>query len=352
MEQGNMLLQGASDANDRIRDQNSLNTKEFGKLKTADEEKEEAKTYYHGTMDAVSGQHLLSSAYATGSRMKNLGTSYGGLASRDLSSAKFSTITNVKSGIGSIGDKVSSVSDKVGSSIKAVGAKSMGLEDGLGEAKGPVALVPTAAGGKALGAEGSASIGVQSSADLSDAQKASASAGAFGSKSEAVGSLAEKSAGGTATGSLSERGIQYATGAEIGSAANVGLGKVLGNVGGAIDVVKDFENIGKKGGFLGGTGASKGDEWSNALTIGGSALDVASIALPFLAPLAALTQLAGAGIGTYESIKDSGKKEAQDTSNYKANQTNQELPPSLAGTGFLASQQSNPMKMISGSTSF
>jgi len=340
LEQGNQLLRGARDANDSIRDQNNANTRTWeGTTKPMDDAAKEGEAWYHGIGTSVAAQHFSKSAYDTGQRMKNLGKggkalSYGELASMDSRNvgnslsglgqgAVNNTISSVKSGI-------STASNKVGATISSVGKSSMGLDDGIDSvskyvpAVKPVSVVkPSVDSVKP----------VKPAEDISNA-------------------TSETSVAGTSEGTLGEKAIEKVTGAEVGSAMNVGLGKVAGNIGGAIDVVKDFENIGKKGGFLGGTGATTGDEISNALTIGGSALDIASIALPFLAPIAAGVSLIGAGVGTYEGIKDADDKENNDKANYTSHQISQEVAPSLAGTGFLASQQSNPTKLITGSSTF
>eukprot|EP01049_Picozoa_sp_SAG25_P015163 SAG25_NODE_2969_length_1289_cov_0.836975_2_plen_254_part_00 len=205
---------------------------------------------------------------------------------------------------------------------------------------------------------------VESSADLTTPTPAEPSpagpAGAAGGAGEGAGKTATtaitdagKGAAPVeekAAGTLFERGIQAATGgrAAVGSIANAGLGKVLGNVGGGIDIVKDFANIGSKGGFFGGTGATTGDEVSNALTVGGSVLDVASIALPFLAPIAGAVQIAGAIDGTYESVKDSQAQASATNASYQGDLKSDVVPPSLAGVGFLATAQSDPRKLIGG----
>ena len=250
----------------------------------------------------------------------------------------------------------------MGSTIANAGAKGMGLDSGLeiGD-KGYVAAAPalkvTAAGGDAVGGGFK---GVQTTADLSegDLKTASVNFGELSGKDSStiadVGKTGAAGAEGVAAegASVTEKIGGKLLGSEVGSVASKGLGKVVGNVGGAVDLYKDFENIGKKGGFFGGTGTTGVDEASNIATLAGSALDVASMALPFLAPVAAAVQIGGAVLGTYSSIKDADDKTKNDKGTYEANQTNPEVPPSLASTGFLASAQSNPMKLNTGSGTF
>ena len=171
-----------------------------------------------------------------------------------------------------------------------------------------------------------------------------------GKVADDVGSLAKPVEAGA--GGFVEKGIAGLSGAEVGSVANKGLGKALGNIGGAIDVVKDFENIGKSGGFFGGSGTTKGDEVSNALTVAGSVLDIGSFFLPFLAPVASVVQIAGAIDGTYQSVKDAGNKAQTAKGDYQSDIKPAVAPPSLAGVGFLATSATDPHKLIGGSSAF
>jgi len=358
-EQANMLLRSGRDANDNIRDQNAAATRQWETVtKPEDEAEKEGKAWYHGIQDVGNVSAALKSAYDVNKKMKALNVSYTQLGAMEgralgnkIGSFTNATIDSVKSGISAAGEKV-------GATIENIGAKSMGLSEGIdfGEQgfKAAASFKPTVAGGLAKGTE-SGFVGVQSTADLTedDLKAAKVNFGELEGKAsstiEDAGKLVSGGAEGAAKqGGLVASGIARLTGAEVGTLANVGIAKGIANVGGAVDLYKDFENIGKKGGFLGGTGTSGMDEFSNALTIGGSALDIASLALPFLAPIAAAVQITGAGISTYDSIKESDTKENNDKGDYEKNQINYEVPPSLAGAGFLASTASDPHKMISG----
>ncbi len=354
--QANMLLRGARDANDNIRDQNAANTREWEKTKKIDEAEKEGQSWYHGVLDTAGAGTTMKSLYDTSQRIKTIGGgSYAKLARVDagkfankLSGGANATIDSVKSG-------VNAASEKVGATIENIGSKAMGLDSGLeiGEAGYTPApsFTPTEAGGLARGESGGF-VGVQSTADLSEEDLKNAKVN-FGeltpeavNTAEDVGKEAsiglEDLKGGT--GGVASKLL----GVEAKSVAGTALGKGIANVGGAIDLYKDFENIGKKGGFLGGTGTSTMDEVGNAVTIGATALDVAAVALPFLAPVAAVTQLVGAGISTYDAIKDSDDQESNDKGDYEKNQINYEVPPSLAGTGFLASAQTDNHKLTTG----
>jgi hypothetical protein len=372
MEQGNQLLDQATDANDAIRDANLQTTQTYNGQVSKNKEMAEGEEWYHGVTDAFGAHGAFQSVASTRARMADKGLSYSGLAAED--------VRNLASG--NIGKNVGKGAAKGAASA---GKVTTSLQQGLKDA----GQVETVAGG---GVQSSADLGfkagatvpgagnVESSADLTPAAPAEPSApgaaasaptepgpagagageGAAGGAGEGAGKTATTAitdAGkgaapveDKAAGTLFERGIQAATGgrAAVGSIANAGLGKVLGNVGGGIDIVKDFANIGSKGGFFGGTGATTGDEVSNALTVGGSVLDVASIALPFLAPIAGAVQIAGAIDGTYESVKDSQAQASATNASYQGDLKSQVVPPSLAGVGFLATTQSDPRKLIGG----
>ena len=129
-------------------------------------------------------------------------------------------------------------------------------------------------------------------------------------------------------------------------------GKALGNIGGAIDLVQDINSAAKGGDFFGGDGTSKLDEVGNGLTIAGSVLDVAGIALPFLEPFGLALTAAGALSSTAGSLGDEQDQEDKDKSNFQTNQPPAPVPQGAAGLGFVASAPTNPVKMITGSSSF
>lgn len=355
--QANMLLRGARDANDNIRDQNAANTREWEKTKKIDEAEKEGQAWYHGVLDTAGAGTTMKSIYDTGQRIKTIGGgSYAKLASVDAARVSNKIGSGVNATIDSVKSGVNAASEKVGSTIENIGAKAMGLDNGLdiGEAGYTPApsFTPTEAGGLAKGESGGF-VGVQSTADLTEDDLKSAKVNFGELRPEAVNTAEDvgKEAtlgledvkggvGGVATKLL---------GVEAKSIAGTALSKGVANVGGAIDLYKDFENIGKPGGFLGGTGTSTMDEVGNAVTIGATALDVAAVALPFLAPVAAVTQLVGAGISTYDAIHDADNQESDDKGDYQKNQINYEVPPSLAGTGFLASAQTDTHKLTTGS---
>ena len=353
MEQGNQLLQGAADANDAIRDRNAVNFDSYQKNLKQDKEMLQGEEWYHGVTDAIGGHGFLQTAYNTSQRMKNLGVGFGGLMKLDAVNA---------------GNRALQIGTETGSLVAGGVRNVAGAVDSIISA--PVSIAKAFTSKVPAVAETVAGGGVQSSADIanltSQGSKLAENAGNAGTQlaktTETAGNVISKAGGeatsvltktGSEAGSLGERAIQFMTGgrAAVGTIANAGLGKVVGNIGGGIDIVKDFENIGKDGGFFGGSGSSTGDEISNALTVGGTVLDIASLALPFLAPLAAGVQIAGAIDSTVQAVKDSQQQQQTDKGNYESATIQTQVPPSLAGVGFLASQASDPKKLIGGGSS-
>jgi len=129
-------------------------------------------------------------------------------------------------------------------------------------------------------------------------------------------------------------------------------GKALGNVGGAIDLVKDISAAAQGKNFFSGDGSSTLDEVGNGLTLAGSALDIAGIALPFLEPIGLALTAAGAISETAGSLEDQDDQEKANKDDFENNQPDAAVPRGAAGLGFVASAPSNPMKMITGSSSF
>ena len=324
MEQGNQLLQNSADANQEIRDENLKTKQDYKGKVTENKELARGEEWYHGVTDTLASHGAYKAYSETSKRMGERGLSglggYSELAGEDMGN-----IFKKSTGIGA---------DLAGAS--KTGQASEALEAGLtranqfrSEVPGPFKMVNSAG-----------NVAEEADTAITDTGKVA----------DDVGSLAKPVESGA--GSFVERGISNLTGAEVGSVASKGLGKALGNIGGAIDVVKDFDNIGKKGGFFGGSGTTKGDEVSNALTVAGSVLDIGSFFIPFLAPVAAAVQVAGAIDGTYQSVKDSGAKAQTAKGDYQKDIKSQIAPPSLAGVGFLATSSTDPHKLIGGSSAF
>ena len=138
-------------------------------------------------------------------------------------------------------------------------------------------------------------------------------------------------------------------GATIGKGALAAGGKVLGNIGGAIDVVKDIEAV-KKGGIsqiFAGSGTSGADEVGNAFQVVGGLMDVTGIG----APAGAIISGIGGIIGELGSSADDDKKEKAEADDAPTPQATL-ATANVGAIGGVASAQSNPMKMITGSGTF
>lgn len=327
MEQGNQLLEGAVSVNDKIADENKLNTQDYHKNQKTDKNTAEGEEWYHGVRDALGGHGVYQGVASTRARMASKGLSYGGLAAED--------IRTVGSRVGGAGADLAqaTVSGAKGIASSVTG----GLQKAGQVGKNVVGSVQKLTGV----AQPVEKVGQTSAEVATDVASKTASTGGKTGSSVLSSTEAGTEAGIEAGGEAGFKGI-----------AKAGLGKALGNIGGGIDIVKDFDNIGKKGGFFGGTGGTTGDEVSNALTVGGTVLDIASFALPFLAPIAAGVQIAGAIDGTYQSVKDSQKTASDTKGSYEADIKSSVVPPSLAGVGFLASQATDSHKLIGGSMTF
>ncbi len=421
MEQGNQLLEAATDANDNIRAENKVNFDNWQNKKKQDKEIGQGEDWFHGVTDVLGTHGAVASYYRQGKRAKELGLSYTGLAQKDISDAGSAIKKGVSDPIGSLKGAAQRAGDKavgIGKSIKGTffgtaggeGAGGSSSADAAGAPKqlspeeldadyqknqvqGPLESTPLSGGtddaGKLsdgstpLQAEGEGSMKTaspvrvgQSETPALTSSQARAPTAQAGEDAPAPSTTATPPAEGTVAPAAAEAGVKDAgtisedaekaggtfkggvisklTGAAEGSLAHTGLSKALGNVGGGIDIVKDFEGLGSGDSFFSGgkKNASTGDKISNALTVGGTALDIASIALPFLEPVAAAVSVAGAIDGTVQSVKDQKATQATDKGNYQKGIQATKIAPSLAGTGFLASAQTDSHKLIGGSSSF
>ena len=378
LEQGNQLLEAGADANDKIRDANLKTTQLYHNEKKGDTQKADEADWYHGVTDVLGGHGAYKALSQNSARMagKNLKgiSGFGRLALSDTKQAGVKlggaaadlaegTVNNVKGIANTISSGYESLrGDTSGQSFKGR-SPSISAEEPAFNGNVPDTVKISGGGGKGVVGDDTVlktqEITPRPSSgeipDIGSETFADIPVSGLDSSTKAPSTstpLADISEGVENKQSTFEKGISSITGTDAGSLARQGLGKSLSNIGGGIDIVKDFDNIGKKGGFFGGTGSSGGDKLSNALTVGGSVLDIASLALPFLAPIAGAVQVAGAIDGSYESIKDSQKTASNTKSNYQADLQKTNVSPSLAGTGFLASQATDSHKLIGGSSSF
>ena len=155
-----------------------------------------------------------------------------------------------------------------------------------------------------------------------------------------------------ATAAKTTEEIATSTATKVAGKAAFWGGKALGNVGGAIDLVKDIQSSAAGGSFLAGTGKSTTDEVGNGLELAGSVLDVAGIALPFLEPLGAALTIAGGLTSTVGGLTDQTTMENKTTGDYNKGNVSMPVPQGSAGLGFIASAPTNPMKQITGSSTF
>jgi len=129
-------------------------------------------------------------------------------------------------------------------------------------------------------------------------------------------------------------GVTSEVGLEVGS-------KALGGLGGAYSAEQGIQNLVDSNGkdFLkkGESGMSKVSDVGNMV---GAALDMASIALPVLAPFALATNLVSAGLGTIGTLEDDGKKISDDSA--PPSQQTLSVHPAWAGLGMVASRGSVP----------
>ena len=364
MADGNMLLQGVVDANDRIRAENAQNYQKYQQTKEIQAGKEKGQEYYYGVTDAVGAFGVYSKMKGIRDKMASTGKSYGQLVGEDLQ--------NFSSKAGQIGTEVAEGGSSAMKGLANVVDAPISAVQSVQQAFTSKVPKPGAVSSEGRVVAPDETTGVQSSSDLDRATQGDSPESTQGSAQESAGSAGTEDVRGapeastapevsSATepesgelGSFTERAISGLTGgkAAVGTFANKALGKAVGNVGGAVDIVDDFENIGKSGGFFGGTGKTTGDKIANALTVGSTVLDVGSLFLPFLEPVAAAVQVAGAVDSTANAVADNKAEEAQQQGNYEKQQRSTEVAPNLAGLGFLASQQTDPRKAIGGAGTF
>lgn len=175
--------------------------------------------------------------------------------------------------------------------------------------------------------------------------------GALSDATQAVSDI-KGAVGGLVSGAEGAADAAEATAKAVASKAAFWGGKALGNVGGAIDLVKDIQSAATGGNFFAGSGKSLTDEIGNGLSLAGSVLDVAGIGLPFLEPLGAALTIAGGITETAGGLSDQTKMEQNTTGDFNRQEVNTPVPQGAAGLGFVASAPTNAMKMITGSSSF
>ena len=339
MEQGNMMNENATDANELIREANIHNLQDYqGKIKQDKSAAQEGNVYHGGlAAGSLAGLKSFGTQYKRGvdlGGVKNMVSSdFRGLVPGFL---KKTPPTSVSDSVPFVRSKPATVSfgDTVGAR-PGVGLSSRPapvaeeLEDEPLFKNSAPTIQPTA----------TPRAPPTSARPIASAEPTTAPSSAVESE-------------GKVEGGFVARGLEKVGVGAVGTLANTAVSKSLGNVGGAIDLIEDFHNIVKKGGFLGGQGNTKEDKVSGAMTLGSTALDIASIALPFLAPVAAIASVVSGAEGISNAVANNIKAKQGTTSNYKANIETYKTPQSAAGLGFLATTQVDPVKSIGGGGTF
>ena len=283
-----------------------------------------------GAMDAAAATGGVGNAARFAVRKMKTGKTYAQMAMEDFRNLKGKTPS-------APAESFNSIATSEGSVDKATGELTTGGEGG-------VELNESSA------TEGPAATGTEGASEGAADAAETATEGAGEGAGEAAGETAAKEggelvskAGGAAAESMAKT---------IAAKSAFWGGKALGNVGGAIDLVKDISAAAQGKNFFSGDGSSTLDEVGNGLTLAGSALDIVGIALPFLEPIGLALTAAGAVSETAGSLTDQADQEKKNKQDFDNNQPAAPAPKGAAGLGFVASAPTNPMKMITGSSSF
>jgi hypothetical protein len=228
-------------------------------------------------------------------------------------------------------------------------------EEGAPPAAETEAVTEVAGADTGAGAASGAESGTADAVNAAEGERAGVAEGAA---SDVVGGAEDLERGGAAAvEAVGKEGAEVVGGevaeglAKTAGKAALGFGgKVLGNVGGAIDVVKDFEAVSKSGNitdFFKGSGGSTTDEVGNAMQVVGGLMDLTGIG----APVGALLSGVGGVVQEIGNANDDAKKEQADKNSPVPQQTFM-ASANIGAIGGLASAQINPMKMISGGGTF
>ena len=411
-EQGNMLLAGGADANESIRAENRANFEAWQSKKKQDKEIGQGQDWYHGVSDVLAASGFAKNVSTQAARAAKLNVGYAGLASHDIGalgssiSAKAgAAVSSVKSAGTSIAESARALPGQITEGARsAVGSaaesiRTVGLPAGATAAPKAVAAIPeeepvfngnvpdtvqlSGGGGKGVVGDKTVLKPAEPAPAEAPAEPAEAPAEPAEEPAEPAEEPAEPVApaepatveppapaeepnisGETEGGGAASEGDSLLTDGEnlikepeakgISSIVGEVGGRALGNIGGGIDIVKDFSGALDGDSFFSGgnKNATTGDQVANFLAVSGTALDIASIALPFLAPVAAAVSIAGAVDGTVQSVSDQSASASTDKKTYESGRQGGSATASLAGTGFLASAQIDPHKSIGGSSSF
>ena len=145
MEQGNQLLEAATDANDNIRAENKVNFDNWQNKKKQDKEIGQGEDWFHGVTDVLGTHGAVASYYRQGKRAKELGLSYTGLEQKDISDAGSALKKGVTEPITSLKGAAQRVGDKavgIGKSIKGTFFGTAGGEGAGGSSSADAAGAP------------------------------------------------------------------------------------------------------------------------------------------------------------------------------------------------------------------
>tara|TARA_R110001599_G_scaffold243241_1_gene443006 strand:- start:294 stop:1490 length:1197 start_codon:yes stop_codon:yes gene_type:complete len=394
-EQGNMLLAGGADANESIRAENRANFEAWQSKKKQEKEIGQGQDWYHGVSDVLAASGFAKNVSTQAARAAKLNVGYAGLASHDIGALGSSISAKAGAAVSSVKATGTSIAESaralpgqitegarsaVGSAAESI--RTVGLPAGATAApKDAVAAIPeeepvfngnvpdtvqlSGGGGKGVVGDKTVLKPAEPAAAPAEEPVAPAEEPAEPATVEPPAPAEEPNISGeTEGGGVASEGDSLLTDGEnlikepeakgISSIVGEVGGRALGNIGGGIDIVKDFSGALDGDSFFSGgnKNATTGDQVANFLAVSGTALDIASIALPFLAPVAAAVSIAGAVDGTVQSVSDQSKSASTDKTSYESGRQGGSATASLAGTGFLASAQIDPHKSIGGSSSF
>ena len=398
-EQGNMLLQGGADANESIRAENKANFEAWQSKKKQDKEIGQGQDWFHGVSDVLAASGFAKNVSTQAARAAKLNVGYAGLASHDIGALGSSISQKAGAAVSSVKATGTSIAESaralpgqitegarsaVGSAAESI--RTVGLPAGATAEPKAVAAIPeeepvfngnvpdtvqlSGGGGKGVVGDKTVLKPAEPAEPVAPAEEpaepvAPAEEPAEPATVEPPAPAEEPNISGeTEGGGAASEGDSLLTDGEnlikepeakgISSIVGEVGGRALGNIGGGIDIVKDFSGALDGDSFFSGgnKNATTGDKVANFLAVSGTALDIASIALPFLAPVAAAVSIAGAVDGTVQSVSDQSKSASTDKTSYESGRQGGSATASLAGTGFLASAQIDPHKSIGGSSSF
>jgi hypothetical protein len=131
------------------------------------------------------------------------------------------------------------------------------------------------------------------------------------------------------------------------------VGKTLGNAGAVVDGLEGIDNmIQSKGHNFFDKDESGVSKAGDITQMAGAGLDFLSTALPFLAPLAIATTVAGGIIDSIGKIEGDKKKSEGLAQTKNEHQSGLAVSQAWGDMGMVASQQSDPVKQIASSSAF